>query len=250
MIITPIKLRILNPPKDDLLAAIDQAISQIKEESILVVASKVVSVWQGRCVPVSDYPNKDALVKKEADMYLMREFAPRGWVMHTIKDSLLIPTAGIDLSNANGFYILWPKNPMKAARDIRDHLKKRFGLEKIGVLIIDSHSVPLHRGTVGITLGFEGINPVRDYRGTHDLFGREFVVEMSNIADELASAALLVMGEGAQATPVALASDIPYIEFVDKYVSPKNPSLTFVVDIDEDLYGPFIKSAPWKKGKK
>lgn len=249
MNITPIKLRILNPPKDDLLEAIDRAIPKIKEESIIAVASKVVSIWQGRCVPISDFPNKDELIQREADMYLPREFTPRGWIMHTVKDNLLIPTAGIDLSNANGFYILWPKSPMETAQKIREHLKSKFKLKKLGVLIVDSHSVPLHRGTVGITLGFEGFSPVRDYRGTPDLFGRKFTVEIANVADQLASAALLAMGEGKEQTPVALISDIPNIEFINKYIPPKDPNLTFRVTLNDDLYGPFIKSAPWQKGK-
>lgn len=244
MIVKAVKTRLLTPPKDDLLVVLDEAIKELSEKSIVAISSKVVSIWQGRCVATSSI-SKDELIKREADSYLPREFTPHGWVIHTIKNGLFIPTAGIDLSNGSGYYILWPENPMKAAADIRDFLRQKFNLKNIGVIITDSHSVPLHRGTIGITLGHAGFSPIKDYRGKKDLFGREFVVEMANVADQLSCAALLAMGEGSEQTPVAYISDVE-IEFVEKY-QPKDKTLTFEVPLDEDLYGPFIKSAPWKK---
>lgn len=247
MITTSVKTRILVPPKDDLFSALSDSIKKIAEGSILAVTSKIVSISQGRCVPISDYPDKDVLIKKEADLYLPREFTPNGWVIHTIKNGLFIPTAGIDLSNADSHYILWPEDPMSAAREIRSFFKKKFNLNNFGVIITDSHSVPLHRGVVGITLGFAGFSPIKDYRGKKDLFGKEFIVEMSNIADMLSSAAVLTMGEGGEQTPAAIISDVPFVDFVEKYEAPNQPYSSFNVPIDEDLFGPFIKSAPWEK---
>ena len=238
------------PPKDDLLEVLDQSIEQLEENSILALSSKVVSIWQGRCIKMSEYPNKDELIREEADLYLPRDFAPNGWVMHTIKDGQLIPTAGIDLSNANGYYILWPKDPMQAAKEIRNYLKKKFNLKNIGVIITDSHSVPLHRGVVGIALGFAGFVPIKDYRGKKDIFGREFRVEMANLADMLSCGAVLVMGEGPEQTPLACVSDILFIKFSENYKEEETSDSSFIVPIDEDLFGPFIKSAPWKKGGK
>ena len=250
MLVEAVRTRILTPPKDDLLSALSDSIEKIEEGSILAVSSKVVSIWQGRCIPVKDYPKKDELIKKEADLYLPRDFTPNGWVMHTIKDNLLIPTAGIDLSNANNFYILWPQNSKKAAEEIRIFFRDKFNLKDFGVIITDSHSVPLRRGAVGVTLGFAGFNPLKDYRGGKDIFGREFTVEISNLADMLASTAVLMMGEGAEQSPAALISDVPFIEFVENYKEPNKPFSKFSVPIEEDLFGPFIKSAPWKKGRK
>ena len=250
MLAETVKTRILIPPKDDLLEALSDSIKKIEEKSILAVTSKVVSIWQGKCVPIFEYPDKDVLIKKEADLYLPREFTPNGWVMHTIKNGLFIPTAGIDLSNANGYYILWPEDPMSTAEEIRSFFKKKFNLKDLGVIITDSHSIPLHRGVVGITLGFAGFSPIKDYRGEKDLFGKEFIVEMSNIADMLSSAAVLTMGEGGEQTPVVIISDLPFVDFVEKYQAPDQPYSSFNIPIDEDLFGPFIKSAPWKKGRK
>ena len=190
MNVVPVKIRLLNPPQDNLLEALETAIKEIKNQSILAISSKVVSIWESQCVLISEYPEKDTLVKKEADLYLPRSFAPKGWVMHTIKNGLFVPTAGIDLNKPPRYYILWPQDPMKSAEKIREHFKKKFDLKNFGVIITDSHSTPFHRGTIGITLGFAGFNPIKDYRKQKDLFGREFVVEMANIADQLSSAAL------------------------------------------------------------
>ena len=110
MIVKPIKTRIIIPPKDDLLEAISNSIKYLKEKSIVVITSKVVSIWQGRCIPVSQYKNKDDLIIKEADFYIPRKSAPGQWCLQTIKNNLLIPSAGIDESNAMGHYILWPDN--------------------------------------------------------------------------------------------------------------------------------------------
>ena len=247
MIVKAIKTRVLNPPQDDLFQVLDESIKHLEEKSILVVASKVVSIWQGRCVPI-DSINKDELIKKEADFYLPRDFTPHGWVMHTLKDGLFIATAGIDLSNGKNFYILWPKNPIQAAENIRSLLKKKFGVKHLGVLIVDSHSVPLHRGLTGLSLGFAGFEPLRDYRGKKDLFGKTLEVSMANVADSIATTANVVMGEGAEQTPLALISDIPFIRFIDKYKEPKDPYLSFKVPLSEDLFGPFISQVPWKKG--
>lgn len=249
MIVKAYKTKVLNPPQDNLLLAIGKAIDYIKNKSIIVISSKVVSIWQGRCLPVNSI-DKDELIKKEADYYLPRDFTPHGWVMHTLKDGLLIPTAGVDLSNGDNYYILWPQNPMKAAEEIRKYLKKKFRVKNLGVMIIDSHSIAGHRGLTGLSLGFAGFEPLRDYRGKKDLFGKILEISMTNIADCLANAANVVMGEGAEQTPVAIISDIPFIKFVNKYQRPKDPILSFKVPLKEDLFGPFIEKAPWKKGKK
>ncbi len=249
MIVKAYKTRVLNPPQDDLIQVLDESIKLFEEKSILVVASKIVSIWQGRTIPISSI-DKDTLIKKEADFYLPRDFTPHGWVMHTLKNDLFIATAGIDLSNGNNYYILWPKNPMQAAKKIREILKNKFKVKKLGVLIIDSHSVPLHRGLTGLALGFAGFEPLRDYRGKKDIFGKTLEVSMTNIADSLAASANLVMGEGAEQTPLAIISDIPFIKFIDQYHKPKDKYLRFKVPLDEDLFGPFFSKAPWEKGGK
>src|SRR5437016_1105617 len=110
MIIQSIKTRILNPPKDDLLNVIAASLNSLPENSVLVITSKVLSIWQERCVSMPPQPtkdDKDMLVRREADFYLPRDLVPSAWVMHTLKNNVFIPSAGIDESNAAGHYILW-----------------------------------------------------------------------------------------------------------------------------------------------
>ena len=249
MLIIPVKTRVLVPPKDDLLAAIQGALPKIEEYSILAVTSKVVSIWQGRCVAKSEYPDKDELIKKEADKYLPRDFVPNRWVMHTIKNNLFIPSAGIDESNGNNYYILWPREPMAAAREIWEWTRKTYGVHDLGVVITDSHTIPLRRGTLGISLGYCGFTPIRDYRGEKDIFGREFIIQVADIADGLAAAAVLAMGEGQETTPLAVITEIPFVEFTDKSHAPDKPFTSFEIEEKEDLYYPLLSSVPWERGE-
>ncbi|MGD0576827.1 MAG: coenzyme F420-0:L-glutamate ligase, partial [Candidatus Staskawiczbacteria bacterium] len=141
MLVKAIKTRPLISPKDDLLSVIKESIFEIKEKSIIVITSKVVSIWEGRCIKIDEKINKDELIKKEADFYLDRKkVSPDYDVMLTIKNNILIPTAGIDESNANGYYILWPENPFESAKEIYNFIKKEFKLKDFGVIISDSHT--------------------------------------------------------------------------------------------------------------
>jgi len=248
MEIVPIKTPLLRSPKVDLLKVIKEALPTFKNRSILVVASKVVSLWQGRCVLMVKVKDKDKLIIEEAEQYLPRPLTPGGWVLHTLKNNLLIPSAGIDESNGRGYFVLWPKKPQMAARKIWEFCRQHYQVKDFGVVIADSHSVPLRRGVVGISLGYFGFKPLKDYRGTKDLFGKEFVFSQTNIVDSLASAAVLVMGEGKEQTPLAVATDIPFIQFANKPFSPRRPFSTLEVKPKEDLYYPFLSHLPWKKG--
>src|SRR3989344_8065312 len=115
MIITPIKTRVLVPPHDDRRAAISVALPTLKERSVLAITSKVVGIDERRCIAKKDAPDKDELIRREADSYLSRDFVPNRWVMHTVKHGVFIPSAGVDESNANEHYILWPRDPQKSA---------------------------------------------------------------------------------------------------------------------------------------
>jgi dihydrofolate synthase / folylpolyglutamate synthase len=240
------KTRLLLPPKDDLFSAIKAAVRSIPENSVLAVASKVVAIWQGRCVDKTG-ADKTALVESEADLYLPREFSPGGFVIHAIKNNLLAPTAGIDAGNGDGYYILWPKHPHEAAKKICLWAKKNYRTKNLGVVITDSHSTPMRRGTVGISLGYYGFSPMKDYRGQKDIFGRKLLITQANVADALAAAGVFAMGEGKEMTPIAVISNLPDAIF-SKYRSAKRYS-SLEVPMNEDLYGPFLKNAPWKRGK-
>lgn len=253
MLIRPIKTRPFLPPKDDLFGLIKKAFSspqarrELSEDSVLVVTSKIVSISQGRCIPLNAVKDKDELIKKEADLYLPREKVPKEWVMLTMKHNIMIPTAGIDESNANGYYILWPEKPFETARKIYDFIKKKFGLKKFGVIISDSHTVPLRCGTMGIALAYWGFWPLKDYRGKPDIFGRKLKITQLNIADALAIAAVLVMGEGKEQTPLAVIEDLDFIKFGDFNFLKKNP---LAISRKLDIYGPLLDAMEWEKGGK
>ncbi len=245
MIIKPIKTRPFLPPKDDLFALLAKI--NLKERSIIVVTSKIVSIWQGRCIKVGEVKDKDDLIRKEAELYLPREKVPKGWVMLTMKHSIMIPTAGIDESNANGYYILWPEKPFETAKKIYSFIKKEYKLKKFGVIISDSHTVPLRWGTMGIALSYWGFWPLRDYRGKKDIFGRKLKITQSNIADALATCAVLVMGEGKEQTPIAIIQDVDFIQFGNFNFLKNNP---LSIDREHDIYGPLLNAMEWKKGGK
>jgi len=250
MIVTPIKIRVLIPPQDDLLSAVRQSVKKIPEKSILVVTSKVVSIWQGRCVPISQVPHKDELIAREADVYLPRSVVPNAWCMHTIKDNVLIPSAGIDESNAAKHYILWPKNPNQVAKELWTWVRKTYHVHQLGIIITDSHSIPLRRGVVGISLGHYGFLPLHDYRGTADLFGRKLTSTLANIPDSLAAAAVFTMGEGKESTPLCLIEQASSVVFVLHPSKSKKPYSSFHVSLQEDLYYPLFAKLPWKSKKK
>ncbi|MCX6819858.1 MAG: coenzyme F420-0:L-glutamate ligase [Candidatus Adlerbacteria bacterium] len=156
-------------------------------------------------------------------------------------------SAGIDQSNGNGYYIVWPKDPFASAARLRTALMKTYKLKKLGIVITDSTSRPLRRGASGFALAWAGFNPVYDYRGTPDIFGRPIKVEQANIVDGLAAAAVLCMGEAGEQTPLALLRDVPKVVWDAK---PAKKDDEFVVPLERDLYAPFFKNAPWRKGKR
>ena len=247
MLIKAIKTRAFIPPKDDLFSLIKESFSNIilKEKSIIVVTSKIVSIGQGRCVKIDSIKNKDDLIKKEADLYLDRSQIPKGYVILTVKNNILIPTAGIDESNGNGYYILWPKNPFVEEKQIYDFIKKNYHLNDFGIIISDSHTIPEKWGTVGTSIAYYGFYPLRDYRGREDIFGRKLKTSQSNIVDALSAAAVFVMGEGREQTPLAIIEDINNIEFKKFNPLISNP---LKIDKNNDIYAPLLKAIRWHKG--
>jgi dihydrofolate synthase / folylpolyglutamate synthase len=248
MIIKPLRTDILKPPKDNLRRVIAASLRSLPEKSILVVTSKVVSIDEGRCIPKDYHTKKDTLVRCEADRYLPRKFVPGAWVIHTLKKNLFIPSAGIDESNADDHYILWPRNARRSAKELWQWLKRKYHVKDLGVIVSDSHTIPLRRGVLGISLAHYGFAPLRDYRGMPDLFGRLLKISQTNIADGLAAAAVVVMGEGSECTPLCLIKDIPWVRFVSSPPRATRPFSSFEIKTKEDLYYPLLSRAPWRKG--
>ncbi|GAH17146.1 unnamed protein product, partial [marine sediment metagenome] len=186
MEIIPIKTRIVKPPQDDIYNVIDEFCPTLREKDVFLLTSKILAIHQGLCIPIDTVGNKDNLIRKEADVFIPRKECPGGYVILTVKNNTLIPSTGTDESNANGYYILWPKKPEKEAKTICEYLKKKFSLKKLAVIITDSHTVPMRYGIMGISIGFYGLYPLKDYRGEKDIFGRRMKMSQSNIVDALA----------------------------------------------------------------
>ena len=99
-----------------------------------------------------------------------------------------------------------------------------------------------------MAIAHSGFNPLKDYVGQKDIFGRELQFQKSNIANGLAAAAVTLMGEGNEQTPLALLEDISFVEFQKR--NPTEQELAdLLIEREDDIYFPFLKPAPWQKGK-
>ncbi|MEZ4195001.1 MAG: coenzyme F420-0:L-glutamate ligase [Candidatus Paceibacterota bacterium] len=211
MQLIPVKTRILTPPQDDLLLVLKESLPKLQNGDIVLVSSKVVAINEGCTVEMSKV-DKDQLVTETADLIIPRPYwsSPLTVAHHTF-----LGAAGIDESNGNGFYIKLPKDLFNSATNLRTWLMNEYGLEKLGVIITDSHSSPFRFGATGVALAWRGIEPIEDCRGREDLFGRKIEYERSNFVDGLASAATVLMGEVDECTPVVVVRGVPRIVFTE-----------------------------------
>src|SRR3989338_5371289 len=104
-----VKVRTVVPPRDNIYPILDKFLPRLREGDVLFITYKILAIHQGRCLKINSSVKKDHLIKKEADKYIRRRLASYGNFFLTIKNSTLIPSAGIDESNGNGYYILWPQ---------------------------------------------------------------------------------------------------------------------------------------------
>lgn len=245
MNVTGIKTHKITQKDNDILKILEAYVPKVPEKSVVAVASKIVAITEGRIVKIGSV-DKDKLIKQESQFYLPRSQNPYN-VSLTIVGGTLVATAGIDESNGGGYYILWPKNPQESANKIRIWLKARFKLKNVGVIITDSRTTPLRWGVTGFCLAYSGFKPLKNYIGKKDIFGKRLEFTKFSVIDNMAAAASLVMGEGAEQTPIAILQDIKGIVFQKN--NPTKKELSEIrISIDEDLYSSFLKSAPWKRG--
>lgn len=247
MKITPIKTKIIdpiNPPS--IYSIIDQYIKRINDRSIIAITSKIVAICEKHIYDLNK-TTKDEAVIKEADLFLPASYSQYNVVL-SIKNNTLIPSAGIDQSNSNGYLIPWPKDPQKSANRIRKHLQKKFPRKKIGIIITDSTVTPLKWGTTGISIAHSGFKALKNYVGQPDIFQQDMQITQANHANALAAAAVLTMGEGNEQTPIAIIEEIPFVKFQDR--NPTNQELqSLIIKPEDDLYAPILTKVKWKKGK-
>jgi coenzyme F420-0:L-glutamate ligase / coenzyme F420-1:gamma-L-glutamate ligase len=185
----------------DLAASIADA-ADLMDGDVVVVTQKVVSKAEGRMVQVDpeDPDAKQRLVERESVRVLRR----RGdLVISETEHGFVCANAGVDLSNVpEGFAALLPVDPDRSARRLRERLRVLTGAE-VAVVVSDTFGRAWRRGVVDVAIGCAGIAAVVDLRGTPDATGRELVATEMCIADEIASAAELVMGKD-RGVPVAV----------------------------------------------
>ena len=155
---------------------------------------------------------------------------------------------GIDESNGNGYYILWPKDPQKTANEARKYLARKFGLKKVGVIITDSKITPLRWGVTGSAIVHSGFAPLNNYIGDKDIFGRELKFTKTNIMDGLGAAAVMIIGEGNEQTPLAVIEDVPFVRFQQRNPTRKELAEVRITMMEDDLYRPILTSVKWRKG--
>ena len=202
--------------------AVGRAELKIETRDIFVVAQKIVSKAEGCIVrlesiepsgPAREWAlahGKDArvveVVLRESKRIVRME---RGVLIAETEHGFVCANAGVDTSNvAEGTVTLLPKDPDASARKIRSSLEQAFGVS-LAVIISDTFGRPWREGLVNVALGVSGIAPLIDYRGQNDSHGRPMKVTVMAIADELASAAELVMGKSA-GVPVAIVRGFNY----------------------------------------
>lgn len=250
MHIDAVKTRVLQPPKDDLLAVLEAHLPRLDSKSVVVVSSKIVAIWQGRCEHIPHGADvrqlKSDIAMREADSYLDRDERYPYARHFTMFEGVLGSVAGIDESNSDGWLTLLPKHADAVAEELRSHIRTIRDVADLGVIISDSRGRPMRNGVTGLALGHAGFEAMYDYRGQKDLFGRPLKYERLNVADGLAAAASVVMGEGAESTPLAVITDIPHISFTTNYSD--DALLTKTVTLENDVFARFFKDLPWKKG--
>ncbi|MCU1373091.1 MAG: coenzyme F420-0:L-glutamate ligase [Actinomycetia bacterium] len=186
----------------DVIAELIAAATTLEEGDVVVVTQKIVSKAEGRveAIDPDDPLAHKAIVEREAVRVLRR----RGDLLITeTAHGFICANAGIDLSNMeSGWAALLPVDADRSARRIRDGLKARTGLS-VGVIVSDTFGRTWRRGVTDVAIGCAGVAAVIDLRGTEDALGRELQVTEVCVADELTSAAELVMGK-ASGVPVAI----------------------------------------------
>jgi coenzyme F420-0:L-glutamate ligase/coenzyme F420-1:gamma-L-glutamate ligase len=218
-------------PRDDLaelliLACERQAISP-KEGDVLVLAQKVVSKAEARyidlatVVPSARAQSLAAEVEKDPRLVEVilgesRRVVRRrpGILIVEHRLGFVMANAGVDRSNVDPEagaepVLLLPRDPDGSAATLLVRLSAHFG-KPLAVIISDSWGRAWRRGTVGVALGAAGLPAVMDLRGRPDLFGHELRVTETGFADEIASAASLLMGQAAEATPAVLVSGLSW----------------------------------------
>jgi len=226
---------------DQLVQAVRDQSMQILDHDIIVVAQKIVSKSEGRVVDLQtvtpstlantiaessekDPKHVEVILREAANIIRMR--GPH--IIVETRHGFVCANAGVDRSNAgNGdLAVLLPIDPDRAAQKLRKRIRELTGAD-VGVIISDTFGRAWRNGQVNVAIGIDGLKPIVDYRGRRDMFGNQLKVTQIAIADELASAAELVMRKS-DGVPVAIIRGVDYAKgsgSVQQLIRPKEEDL-------------------------
>ncbi|HEX4157290.1 MAG TPA: coenzyme F420-0:L-glutamate ligase [Rhizomicrobium sp.] len=216
---------------DDLASLILDALARtelmLEPRDILVIAQKIVSKSEGRLVgldsvepspraiEIAPFVDKDprlveVILRESREVLRMRA----GIIVVEDVRGLVLANAGLDASNVNadggdGNVLLLPVDPDASAARLRTAIQARTG-QDVGVIINDSIGRAWRNGTIGTAIGVSGLPALLDLRGSPDLFGRQLRTSDLGLADEIAAAASLLMGQAGEGRPVILVRGVPY----------------------------------------
>jgi coenzyme F420-0:L-glutamate ligase/coenzyme F420-1:gamma-L-glutamate ligase len=221
---------------DIVLSALQENNIMLEDKDILVFAQKIVSKAEGRVVNLATVtptqramelatqtekdPRLVELILQESNEVLRTRL---GTIIVEHKLGFVCANAGIDHSNVapsfsqgatqgvrgEDWVLLLPTEPDRSAETIRKEIESKTS-KQVGILIIDSHGRAWRNGTVGVAIGIAGLQGLQDLRGQPDLFGFTLRITQVGVADELAAAASLIMGQAAEGTPVVHVRGFPY----------------------------------------
>jgi coenzyme F420-0:L-glutamate ligase/coenzyme F420-1:gamma-L-glutamate ligase len=204
--------------------AAEKQSTPIQNGDIIVVTHVVVSRAEGKIV------NLDEIAPSEFAQSIARQYDKDpamvevvlresksikrmgdGKIITETRHGFVCANSGVDKSNVLGERIvaLLPENPDKSARKIRQEIRRLTGCD-VAVIVSDTHGRPLRMGEINVAIGVAGIKPIRDRRGEKDLFGYVLRVKQTAIADELSSAAELVIGQADEGVPAAIIRGYRY----------------------------------------
>jgi len=237
-------------PGDDLarllIAACEKSALAPADSDIIVVAQKIVSKAEGRYIDLAGVrPSaraRDLAAEVDKDPRLVEVILGesrrvvrhrRGVLIVEHRLGFIMANAGVDRSNvdpAAGIepVLLLPRDPDASAAGLRERLAAHFK-RRLAVIITDSWGRAWRRGTVGVALGAAGLPALMDMRGRPDLFGHELRVTQTGFADEVASAASMLMGQADEARPVVLVHGLDWD-------APASPATTLIRAAEEDLF--------------
>lgn len=224
MEVIPIKTEYFNEG-ESLLDFISKYVPSLEDGDVLVITSKIIAISQGRTHDKIE--DKERIMIEESTDTIKTAW---GTTM-TLHEGRWCAGAGIDESNAAGKLVLFPNNLDEETSSIRKILQDKYRITNLGVVVTDGRSTPLRPGVTSTAVASSGIKLLRSYIGKGDLCGHTMHYSRMNVADSIAAAAGLVMGEGAEGVPLVILRGAP-VEFTEE----ATPKSELYIEPKDDLY--------------